>query len=435
MFGMSARTIEPLWEIVERHLDEADYLAACWREALDEPDHTLEELAGGIEARLFAHLDGLALAGAPALTRLCWPALEANPDTPLALVASLAILAQGTRDDCARLLALLDATQTGDERWTGIVEALALHDRPELSDWLSRQLEDHETEPGPRVAAITHVLTRRRVPLGDRLTALLHNEDPAVLAAAATLARRGSPAQLQRCVALTEHGDPTVVAAAVQTGLVCALPGAWASARHWAFEAPHCSFRRAALTWLALGDDQSDHDRLLTLFDDPDRRSDALWAAGFCGRVAAVDAAINYLADALHAPLAAELITAIAGLPTDDDTLWREVDPAPREDQSLPALADDRLDQDLGLDPEQLLPTPAPHAVASWWAARRPGFDPGGRFIAGQALDSSSLTRALITAPLRRRHALGLLVQLRSGAASWPATRDWAVNQLHALRS
>lgn len=432
---MSTRSIEPLWEIVERHLDEADYLAASWRDAFDEPDHTLEQLAGGIEARLVAHLDGLTLAGAPALTRVCWPALEAEPDTSLALAASLAILAQGSSDERVRLLALLDDTQTGDERWTGVVEALALQTQPGSSEWLLAQLDGRETETGPQVAGIVQSLARRRVPSGDRLTALLHNEDPTVLAAAATLARRGSPGQLQLCVALGQHQDPTVVAAAVETALVRGLPGAWESARHWAFEAPDCSFRRTAFTWIALGGSRDDHDRLLTLFEDPSRVHDTLWAAGFCGRVAAVDAAIGYLADELVAPLAAELITGIAGLPTDDETLWREVDQAPSEDATLPKLTDDRLDHDLALDPEQLLPTPDPAAVANWWAAQRSSFDPSGRYINGEALDSASLHQALMIQPLRRHHALGLLAQLRSDASSWPATRDWAMAQLRELRS
>jgi uncharacterized protein (TIGR02270 family) len=264
---------------------------------------------------------------------------------------------------------------------------------------------------------------------------LLHNPDPAVLVAAATLARRGSAAQLQLSAALGQHEDPSVVAAAVETALVRGQSGAWATARYWAFEAPQCSFRRTALTWVALGEDPNDHDRLLTLFDDPSRRRDALWAAGFCGRVAAVDAAVAVLADDPFAPQAAEVITAIAGLPTDDEALWREPEGAPSEDEALPELSEDRLHEDLSLDPEQLLPRPEPTAVANWWAARRPSFETGGRFIAGQALDANTLNQALIAQPLRRRHALGLLAQLRSGAASWPATHDWAADQLRDLCS
>lgn len=420
----------PLWPIVERHFEEAEFLAEQWLDAHDEPDHSLESLAEGPEARLLAHLDGLEIAGPPALERLCWPALDdGDADRSLALVAASSVLAVAEAEGCSRLLALLDGCEAGDPRWAGIVEALSLSPRAGLESWLLDQLDASRATVGPRVAGLLETLGRRRVGLGERLTALLQSEDPAVLRPALILARRGTSAQLQLAAAHDRHGDPEVVAAALETGLVRGLPGAWPAARYWAFEGQRCSFRGRALSWLALGEDAGDHRRILGLLEDPELRAEALWAAGFCGRVEAVDTAMAWLEDEAVGPLAGELITAIAGLPVDDETLWREPSP-PSADETLPALAADELSEDLELRPEELLPIPEPGAVAAWWRERRSELPGDTRLIAGRRLDDAELARALGAQPLRRRHLLGLLVQLRSQGASWPRTRTWAHEQL-----
>lgn len=180
-----------------------------------------------------------------------------------------------------------------------------------------------------------------------------------------------------------------------------------------------------------------DQQRVLARIEHPEQRPHALWAAGFSGRVAAVDVAIAWLGDADVGPLAAEVVTAIAGLPTDDDTLWRDRPTDEDELAGLPELARDDLDANLVPDPETLLPVPEPTAVAAWWQRRRGALDPDRPLLAGQVLDHASLIHALIERPLRRRHALGLLAQYwsrtRPEGALRISTRDWAHAQLREL--
>lgn len=79
-----------LWNVIERHFDEAEFLFEVWAGCLESPDYGLEELAAGPEARVFAHLDGLALAGAPIIDQPIMPTFVCeSSDTSRTRVATL----------------------------------------------------------------------------------------------------------------------------------------------------------------------------------------------------------------------------------------------------------------------------------------------------------------------------------------------------------
>lgn len=424
----------PLWNVVERHFDEADFLAEHWRRAADEPDWTLTELAVDLEARLSLHLEGLAVAGPAALHEIAWPNLEEAAFVSTSLTASLAILEQGDLDDLERLLAQLDQHPPEHERWRGITAALGLSTRAGLTQWLIARLEQAE---GRRLAGIAEALAHRRVELGPLLTRLLCHDEPAVLRAAAALAVSGDAAQLGLLAGSSAHADPGVVAAVMQTCLLREVSGALEVARAWAFDAAVCEFRREAMVWMSVFGSAADQRRVIELVAEPSSRRAALWAAGFAGRVEAVEAAIAWLEDEEVGPLAAEVVSAIAGLPRADETLWID---QPREDDErsgLPALEHDDLDAELAPDAEATLPTPHAERVRAWWHARRDAFDRGRSWLAGRELDDAGLLHALVHEPLRRRHVLALVLHHRSRhRPAGPlrlATRDWACSQLRQL--
>ncbi|NVB38762.1 hypothetical protein G6O69_13055 [Pseudenhygromyxa sp. WMMC2535] len=418
------RPTGPMWEIVERHFAEAEFMAELWRGAFDQPDMTLAELAGTTEARLRAHLEAVRLPGPQVLDRLFWPAV-AGPYGSKALVGGLGILDLGNRTDWAWLGTTLEDCQAGDERWLGIVEAFALSRRRGFDRWLAGQLDENA---GPRIAGLARALARRGAELDEGLDPLLASEDPAVLEAAATLARTGGPAQLARVAALERHGDPRVVCAAVETGLVRGLAGSVDAARHWAFGTSDQGFRRQALLWMALVGGERDLTTLLALLDDPEARPDALWAAGFTGRSEAVVAALPWLDDNAVGPLAGEAITSIVGLPMRDESLWLGSRPV---DDELPALADEPTS--LEFIPEELLPQPDPEGIRAWWARNEHRFNRETIYLAGSVLDGESLRRGLLEQPLRRRHTLALLAQLLTAGAASLASRSWARVQLEAI--
>jgi hypothetical protein len=90
-----------LWDVVDEHLEEADFLFRQWTLALDSPLYTLESLARGIEARMLAHVDALEI-NDPALLDCLPEGLrqrlheDAGEPVPLALVSG--------RADCEALL-------------------------------------------------------------------------------------------------------------------------------------------------------------------------------------------------------------------------------------------------------------------------------------------------------------------------------------------
>lgn len=237
--------------------------------------------------------------------------------------------------------------------------------------------------------------------LGEFLT----HTNLATVRAAARLARFShDPAILNLLGPLAHVADPELQRVTIESALCHLLPGAWESAIYWAFRVEKSPFRRHAFTWVALLGDVATHNCLLERIDD----ADALWASGFCGRVGAVDRCVELLTDEKLAPLAAEVVCAIAGLSTDDDQFWRAppVNEEREAAEALPNLEDDDLDADLVPAPEEALPIPNPESIRAWWGAHRDQFDPSLRYLGGRPLDRDVLVGALWDAPMRRRHAL-----------------------------
>jgi hypothetical protein len=67
-----------LWDVVEEHLDEAAFLVGQFERALEHPARLLSELDRYPEGRLRAHVDALAIGGAPVRERLL---TRAPPDS------------------------------------------------------------------------------------------------------------------------------------------------------------------------------------------------------------------------------------------------------------------------------------------------------------------------------------------------------------------
>lgn len=99
-----------LWDVVEEHLDEAEFLVELWQGARRSPQYTLAELADGPETRLLAHVDGVVESGPLALERVAWPGLDASEATRVA-ASALALLDGGE----FRVLGVLDEPRAEGE--------------------------------------------------------------------------------------------------------------------------------------------------------------------------------------------------------------------------------------------------------------------------------------------------------------------------------
>lgn len=422
------------WDIEAEHLEEAAFMLELREVNLDMPNYHLDTLERGPERRLFDHLEGLRRGGPLVIERILRPAVE-NPDGEALDIAAacLASLPGADHESHERLFALL-GSETSETQRAGARRALQLGVEPKTDALLTAKLQDRitarlEAQDELGLSAMLDILFHRGATPGPWLASLLVRSHPELVRAAAQLARQARDTQTLAALGpLAQAEDPLVSRAALETALIHGMRGAWDAALYWAFTTNESPSRREALLWVGCLGDAAEHDRLFALFDHSELRRDALWAASYCGRVAAVDRCMATLDDPELGPRAGEVVVAITGLPTTDDRYWFDR-PQPDEDESLPPLDADDLEADLTPNPEARLPLPEPGEVRRWWEEARPRFDPARRYLGGSAVDGSTLLHALAHGPLRRRHALAFEVAVRSRGLVQLDTRAWCWRQ------
>lgn len=367
---------EPRWDIVEEHLDEAEFLWGMWEHGLRSPRYTLDTLARGPEARLLANLDALVVNGPAVAPRLLVPALVDGPP-PRVSAAAAALLAD---PEPAGLAAVLDAWSGLPAQRPALARALACAARHDLGPLLRARLDDPALQD-----AAAELLIFRDEPLGPALERLLGDDDPARRA----LALRAIPGELEPAahtdatLAGLDAPEPEVFDAAIATGTRLGLDAAWARARERAQERPGVD----ALLLLALRGAPADHPLLLAAVAQPRRRAAALWALGFLGLPEVVDTCIEFLDDPKVAGLAAEVFTAVTGVELGAAGLAQPAD----ERERLSHTAEDEL------------PRAEPMAVLHWWMQHRGQFRDGQRYLAGAPYSRAAVRDALERGPMRRR--------------------------------
>ncbi len=173
-----------LWDIVEEHLDEAEFLWSTWERGLDAANLTAHELAAGPERRLAAHIDGLVLAAPAVVDRLLVPALR-DYQRDRAAAAGWAWLCTGERSALPRLCGEFLKQCDPPER-RGIVRALSLWEQVETAH-LEPALAD--PDPAVRAAALT-ILAAHGLSPGPALAELAGSRDPATTSSAAVSTTR-----------------------------------------------------------------------------------------------------------------------------------------------------------------------------------------------------------------------------------------------------
>ncbi|HYO53978.1 TIGR02270 family protein [Archangium sp.] len=408
----------PRWDVYEEHLDEAAFLWGQWERALVAPDFDVEETAD-LEARLLAHLEGLAEAGAPAAGHLLRPALESEEPERLSS-AALALLAGHEAGAMADLRLVLKKGEPGSrapirralEVWTW--QACAEHMHTLLAS----------PEPALRALAL-EVLAFQGVVLPSAvLDRMLVHEEAALRIAALRCARfleGGVRPELLFPALVSTH--PAIRLAAIETGLLQGSRAAWEACKEMA------SSRGAgcAEAWvlLAIGGSDGELHMLLRALETPSQRPGALWALGFSGRVDAAEACLELMREAPVAALAAEAFSAITGLAIQGH--YAAPDPEDAE-SALPPLEED-LDADLSLKPEAALAVPAPEAASAWWRQARKGFERSERYLYGQPFSAEMLLKVLERGPMRRRHVLALELAIRSKGKWRIQTRAFTCRQ------
>ncbi|MBL9101082.1 MAG: TIGR02270 family protein [Myxococcales bacterium] len=383
---------EPLWDIVEEHLDEAEFLWEQWEASLVAPNYVLSEVEEGPEARLLAHVDGLVVNGPRVVERLLLPTLaDVDAEPTRVRAAALALLhAPGEAGLAAVLAGLRELPPQRPE----LARALECCDSGPLAARLGPLLADEDADLRYTAA---RVLAYHGEALPDVARAIFGGAGPG-RTVERVLGLRVVPRLTEGLrfrkdvLAALASDDPELRDAGMTSGALLDLPQAWGVARELAAAGDADAGR--ALLLLALRGEPADRPLLAAAVDGAALRRSALWALGFLGTGEAVELAVPWLEDGACARLAGEVVAAVTGVNL--------------EDEHLTAVAPE--DEALVHRPEDDLPLPDAMAVLKWWRRRRGDFAGEQRRVDGRPRDADALRAALREGPMRRRaaHLLGL---------------------------
>lgn len=396
-----------IWDVIEEHFDCLDYCVAAFQRAHTHPLMTLSEMARGIEARLLAHLDGLAVAGSEVASELQARFAEPlPPEFPSRVTAVvLGLVANGIEDDAARLLA------HGDRRVRLAVARglrLAAHSRLERAAAASLAQAKTAEEKGAWLELMGH---RDLEPAAA--ARLLTSADMEVVAGALRCLRGRVPSLDAAVERLAGHAEPLVRERALRVALAWGTPYAWELCERQALDVDGLS-PWAIVAYAILGG-PAQRARLVQSVGSKVRTPHVLRALGFSGSVDVVPALLERLSakSAFEAKIAAQAIAAIAGLDLRKDEF--AADQAPGRADSLPPLEEDDLDADLVPPPEDALEHPNADSIRAWWGSQQAKLKSPQRFVLGAPRTPESLFEALEHGPLGLRSGWAMALHLWSG--------------------
>jgi uncharacterized protein (TIGR02270 family) len=419
-----------LWDIVEEHLDEAEFNIEQFERALDSPVLSLEHLASGSEHRLLAHVDGLRVGGLPVYERLLEPLLrEADVERPVrTTVAALLAIDAGRFDDLR--------TTLGHENprvRAAAVRGCAIAGGPELERWVLEGILDGR-KPAEQ-ASLLEVAALGHAELPALLEWLQSGEALVAGAAARAVRRADARRHLPVTEALLEDDDPDVREAALVAALAWSSPRATTACERLALDAGQS--RRLPMALYALLGGPREHARLAEQLSRPTHRLDALFAVGYSGNADLLPLLLAQLESGhvLAAKVAAQAIATITGLDLRDDAFFApaqvppdakklarpEDDPEARA--SLPPLEQDDLDGDVVPPPEDTLRPPNAVAIRRFCEAASGRLEPNRRYLDGRVFARDVLIDSLRHAPLARRHMLAIGLGVGTEGAVWLDTR------------
>jgi uncharacterized protein (TIGR02270 family) len=407
--------MEFLPDILEEHLEEADFLYTQRRTALEDDDYNLLELAE-MEERLLAHIDGLVIAGDEG-----WNLLEerlASDDEGEAFVAALTALASGNTERREELLKVFAAAKR--ENLAGLKAALCLFGAGETTEPLRALMAEAETETA---TAILEILAFHRKGLSAREveSVLASDENPIRCAGLQTAAAMGWRDLADRSVGVLAAEDPSLVAEAVRTGFILGRNEGLQKARE--LLAGGEPLGAQLQIWLGLGGSESDRALLTTSLAAEEMAREAVIALGWLGNPAAIDDLLRHLDRPDLARQIGAAMRRITGVDLATENLVQS-----EQDEAEDAEPEDDF-ADPVFDPDEALPWPDTERIAAWWQENRRHYAGHDRFRYGQKWDREAVLEVLRSGGLQERHLAACeLARMGSGEAL-PETRALAWHQ------
>jgi hypothetical protein len=371
-----------LWDVIEEHLDEAEFLFERWNRVLFQPGVDLNELASTFEPRLFAHIDALLIGGSEVAQQVLLPELHAAKDPLRVTVAALVLLSdpQGSWiDEVARA-----AQQAQGPIQSALIRALVLTDCAQLDLKLQNQFHQN-----PDDSVLLEILTGRGLDPGVPLRQSLESSDPKLVFAARKAVQRFGRRELYYLAEIVSTSD-----------------------------SPQLYYE------------------LKEQLESPETIESALWHLGLCGTVEAGDLCASYLqsANPRLVKLAADSIAWIGGLNLSDPQFkLSSKEAAEPEASSLPDLRDDDPGANLELDGVDAIPLPNAKAIAQWWRENHARLAEYRRCLLGRPFSIRAVRHALESGPLWRRHPLALELSLETGGREHISTDTFSARQIRQI--
>lgn len=366
---MLAITRNPVPVVVQQHVEDVASLRVM-RSVLVRAPHVSLSLLRRLDDRLAASLDGIDVAGDPAVT-MCIAAL-ATPGRGTVFAATVCAIERRDSVLLDRLLALAEAVPEGRH---GLVSACGWVSAASLRGISAALLRSPSIF---RRSLALEVCVMHQVDPADALETALR--DPQAQAHAATAAgRMGRTDLLPQCMLLVEHDDDQVrFAAAHACALLGDRRGATKALGQLAQGTDPVRTRSGLLLLKLVG---AEHSRawLRAMADDPAAIRFLVRAAGVSGDPQYMPWLITRMGEARLSRIAGEAFSMTTGVDLAKSGL--EV-PPPQSVDTGPN--DDPGDDDIALDEDDGLPWPDPDKIAAWWQSNSHRFTPGTRYFMGQ---------------------------------------------------
>jgi uncharacterized protein (TIGR02270 family) len=418
-----------LWDVVEEHFNESEFLFEQWDAALHSPKYNLTELETTIERRLEAHLDGLLIGGREVGLRVLDPELE-NADEPVrAAVAALALLSTQIERTIGRVIET--ALQTDGPLQTALARALALAGEGPLDRMLLDRFRASRKDS--ERALLLEILTGRGVDAGDLLYRCFESEEQRLVGAALDSAGRFGRREIVTVAERYLGSDqPCLRLSAMKASLTFGSEQAWQLCRQLAQESTVADLY--ILQMIAMFGQPKDQQVVYAQLEKPAGVERILWILGFCGTVQAGDACLSCLEskDERVAKAAGEAIAWMGGFDLNEPRYQMAAD-EPGEDETLPPVEEDDLGADLKLEGVDDLPVPNPKAIAEWWKENRDRTSRDYRHILGRPFSPEAIVHALEAGPLWRRHGVALELAIRTGGKQHFSTEAFSSRQRRQL--
>ncbi len=216
---------EPLWDIVEESLDEAEFLWGRWESDLSSLTRNLDEVYLWSEDRLHGALDGVRVGGEGALEKLLLPALAGESLRRITVAAH--VMASGMGAKALAALGDVLLTATGPK-----LAALLRGIETATLDGSFAALANKLAQGGPATcAALCQLKSFRHAAVGAELAVAFQSEDAVHLGRALQAARFAGAEGAQFIELGMANKNPVAALSAIESGLRLQIPGAWTAVR------------------------------------------------------------------------------------------------------------------------------------------------------------------------------------------------------------